>query len=137
MNRSEITIPAGLSPMLTAPPPSSYASYVNHGPTYHHFDQAGVIRPPPPSQPCAEPVSFANYVTPTTLQKPTPAPRLDTESHVDHTERLVNMKREREGIFQKANVELDLAKRGHASHVPSNKAWEDAWKILRQSMTDM
>ncbi|KAI4790283.1 hypothetical protein E4T45_13207 [Aureobasidium sp. EXF-8846] len=88
--------------------------------------------------PLFEPASVASSSTTQPISpRPSLKPQQNTQSLPDNKTSLEKMRYERGLIFQKAATELDQARCDTGSTASANKAWEDAWEVLRESMTRM
>ncbi|KAH0035652.1 hypothetical protein KCU78_g2014, partial [Aureobasidium melanogenum] len=129
-----ITVPTGLTTTSNAPP--THFQHFDYSHMLHPHDRLHIHYPvaPPPH---LEPAFVAAYASQPIPPKPTSQPEQLNQSLLDNEANLEKMRHERELVFEKAATELEQAKCDNGSSVPSNKAWEDAWAILREQMTKM
>ena len=128
-SRGPIFIPA-------APPKhTSHAPHVDYGHTHHPSDRLNIRLSAPPQY--LDPAFSASSTSLPASSKPTEKAESNTERLPDNKGNLERMRHERELIFKTAATELDQARRDVAPSVPSNKAWENAWEVMRQSMARM
>lgn len=122
------------SRFVSAPAPI-HCQYIDYDHIQHPHDRLNVHLSAPPSHldPASYKASSTQHAPPRSQMKP----EQDTQSLPDNETNLERMRHERESVFQKAASELDQARRITGPSAPTNKAWEDAWDILRESMTKM
>lgn len=109
--------------------------YIDYDHTQQPHDRLNIhlSAPSPHLDPAPVNGSFTQHVSPESEMKP----ERDTQSLPDNKANLERMRHERELVFQKAASELDQARHVTGPSAPTNKAWEDAWEVLRESMTKM
>jgi hypothetical protein len=127
--------PQHTGPTLTSVVPPTHVQYVDYGYTQHPHDRLNIRLSVPP--PLFESASVASSSTQPIPPRPSLKPQQNTQSLPDNKTNLEKMRHERGLIFQKAATELDQARCDTGSAAPTNKAWEDAWEVLRESMTRM
>lgn len=115
--------------------PPTHLHYINYDHTQHPHDRLNIHLSAPP--PRLEPVSVKDPSTQHISPGSTLRPEQDTQSLPDNAKNLEKMRHERELVFYKAATELEQARRDTGASIPTNKAWEDAWEVLRDSMTKM
>jgi len=81
--------------------------------------------------------SAKGFATEPISPRPTLIPEQNTQTLPDNKTNLKKMRHERELVFQQAATELKQARCNIGSSIPANKAWDDAWEILRETMTKM
>jgi hypothetical protein len=129
-----ITVPTGSTTTSNALP--THLQYVDYSHMLHPHDRLHIhysVAPPPH----LEPASVAAYSSQPIPPKPTSQPEQLNQGLLDNETNLEKMRHERELVFEKAATEFERAKCDNGSSVPSNKAWEDAWAILREQTTKM
>lgn len=109
--------------------------FIDYDHTQHPQDRLNIhlSAPPPPLEPVSVKGPSTQHVAPGLEMKL----EQDTQSLPDNKANLEKMRHERELVFQKAASELDQAKRVAGPSAPTNKAWENAWEVLRENMTKM
>lgn len=129
-----INVPTCSTSTSAAPP--THFQYVDCGHMHHPHDRLHIHYSV--AQPLHfEPASVAAYTSQPVPPKPTSQPEQPIQSLLDNETNLEKMRHERELVFEKAATELERAKCDNGSSGPSNKAWEDAWAILRERMSKM
>ena len=115
--------------------PPIHPQYINYDHTQHPHDRLNIhlSAPPPHREPVSVQDPSAQHFSPGSTLKPDQ----DTQRLPDNENNLEKMRRERELVFQKAAAELDQARRDTGASFPTNKAWEDAWEVLRDTLTKM
>ncbi|KAI4765164.1 hypothetical protein E4T52_02534 [Aureobasidium sp. EXF-3400] len=89
---------------------------------------------PPPHLESASVEGFPKHpVSP----RPTLVAEQTSQRLPDNETNLQKMRHERELVFQRVATELDQARCNTGPSAPTNKAWDEAWAILRENMTKM
>jgi hypothetical protein len=127
--------PQHTEPAFTSVAPPTHVQYVDYGYTQHPHDKLNIRLSVPP--PLFESASVASSSTQPISPRPSSKPQQNTQSLPDNKTNLEKMRHERGLIFKRAATELDQARCDTGSTAPTNKAWEDAWEVLRESMTRM
>jgi hypothetical protein len=109
--------------------------YIDYDYTQHPHDRLNIHLSAPP--PHLQPASAASSSTQPVSPRPTVKPGQNTHNLPGNKTNLEKMRHERELVFQKAATELDQARCDTGSIAPTNKAWEDAWEVLRENVTKM
>jgi hypothetical protein len=117
----------------TAPP--IHVQYYDYDHTHHPHDRLNIHLSAPP--PRLEPASVKGLSTHPVSPRRTLVTEQTTQRLPDNEANLKKMRHERELVFQKAATELDQARCNTDPSAPSNKAWDNAWAILRENMTKM
>jgi hypothetical protein len=127
--------PQQTGPNLTTIAPPTHVQYVDYGYTQHSHDRLNIRLSAPP--PLFESASVASSSTQPISPRPSLKSQQNTQSLPDNKTNLEKMRHERESIFQRAATELNQVRCDTGSAASTNKAWEDAWEVLRESMTRM
>ncbi|KAH0347711.1 hypothetical protein KCU81_g3506, partial [Aureobasidium melanogenum] len=130
----DMTVPTGST--STSAAPQTHFQYVDYGHMHHPHDRSHIhysVAPPP----YFEPASAVTYATQPIPPASTSQPEQTVQSLPDNENTLKKMRHERELVFDNAAAELERAKCDNGPSVQSNKAWEDAWGLLRERMTKM
>ncbi|KEQ99411.1 hypothetical protein AUEXF2481DRAFT_176108 [Aureobasidium subglaciale EXF-2481] len=130
---------APLAPAFTStasPAHNPHIRYVDYGYMQHpHHDRLN--NHPLAGLSAFEPVSSASSATLPISPKPIPKSEPTTHNLPDNQANLEKMRHERELMFRNAAAELDQARYNTSTSVSRNRAWEDAWEVMRESMTKM
>jgi hypothetical protein len=127
--------PQHIGSTFTSPAPPTHVQYIDYGYTQHPHHRLNIHLSAPP--PHLQPASIASSSTQPVSPRSTAKPEQNTHNLPDNKTNLEKMRHEREMVFQKAAAELDQARCDTGSVAPTNKAWEDAWEVLRENMTKM
>jgi hypothetical protein len=120
---------------FTSIAPPIHVQYHDYDHTQHPHDRLNIHLSAPP--PHLEPASVEGFSRHPVSPRPTLVGEQTSRRLPDNETNLKKMRHERELVFQKAATELDQARCNTGPSAPTNKAWDDAWAILRENMTKM
>ena len=128
---------------MVASPGSTFTSgaapinfqYIDYDHPQHPHDRLNIHLSAPPPQ--LEPAFVKGFSTQHVSPESGIKPEQDAQRLPDNKSNLEKMRHERELVFQKAAIDLDQTRRVTGSSAPTNKAWENAWEVLRENMTKM
>jgi hypothetical protein len=120
---------------FTSTAPSIHSHYVEYDHRQYPYDGLNIHLSAPPSY--LEPAAAKDSSTQPAPPRSTLDPEQGTQTLLDNKTNLEKMRHEREQVFQKAATELEKVRCDIGSSVRTNKAWEEAWEVLRENLTNM